>query len=437
MVKKRKNRTGRALSVWLAVIGCSLVLSACQPWTDWFRTLPPPDTSTGYSGSSGSTQLTERFPSSETSGSTSTRSTSADQTVTTTVEPVDLPDDQFDQMAGELILRSLDHRETDIVLDSLFQTYRVPRQDADVIIDRLYQVYQTVYLTHPKFFYLNGSAKVSYSSDQADGGLIRAMSLTPQYWDSTAQLTSQELDLLIRDVDLMASDIAATIRRQATQSWRQLQLLHDWLVQNIVYDRNENQENNHAAAALMDGTTLCQGYAQAFQLIGLHLGFDVLLVTGESDGQGHAWNLVRLDGLWYHVDVTHDDPLPDGGAQTPPRHIHLLRSDEMMAATHQWDRTAFPAAPEDGALYYRFQGMTAADDDQLAERIRQSLAGHDFSTSDVLLIETLMTGSTLPSSTTVETMLEDALSHLQHHDRIYYRLLISKNVVFLEISLTE
>ena len=432
-VSRRRNR---AAAVLLAAVGCALVLSACQPWTEWFRMVPTTVPGGGQSVLTDPSQPSSATDISETTGFVPPGETSG-QPPTATTPAASQPDDVFDQMAEDLILLALDGRDTDIILDPLFEAYRIPRLDADTVIDRLYQIYQTVYLAHPRFFYLNGSAKVSYTSDQGDGGLIHSMSLTPQYWESTAALTSRELDLLIHDVELMAEDIATQIRGQTSQPWRQLQLLHDWLVRNIIYDRQENQEMNHAAAALLDGTTLCQGYAQAFQLIGLHLGFDVQMVTGESDGIGHAWNLVRLDGTWYHVDVTHDDPLPDGGDETPARHIHFLRSDAIMAATHQWDRTTFPAAPEDGAHYYRFQGLTASDDAQLAERIRQALAGHDFSTAGVLLIETLLTGTTRPSTADVEAMLEDALSHVQNHDRVYYRLLISKDVVFLEISLSD
>ena len=59
-------------------------------------------------------------------------------------------------------------------------------------------------------------------------------------------------------------------------------------------------------------------------------------------GEGHAWNLVQLDGQWYHLDVTWNDPLPDRGNEV--RYGYFLVSDTHLARDHTWIMADYPSA---------------------------------------------------------------------------------------------
>ena len=60
---------------------------------------------------------------------------------------------------------------------------------------------------------------------------------------------------------------------------------------------------------------------------------------------GHAWNLVRLDGEWYHMDVTWND----GGAEWDEnaRSAYLLVTDDFMRQSRVWDEAVYPASAEE------------------------------------------------------------------------------------------
>ena len=62
-----------------------------------------------------------------------------------------------------------------------------------------------------------------------------------------------------------------------------------------------------AYGALVDGETVCTGYAKAYKAICDYLGLECLMVNGTQDGVGHAWNMVMLDGVLYYVDCTYGD----------------------------------------------------------------------------------------------------------------------------------
>lgn len=86
--------------------------------------------------------------------------------------------------------------------------------------------------------------------------------------------------------------------------------VHDWLVQNLAYDTEYVEDglidDHNARNALVDGSTVCEGYAKVYALALNHLDIPAVLVT--SSTLNHAWNMVELDGQWYQVDCTWDDP---------------------------------------------------------------------------------------------------------------------------------
>ena len=86
--------------------------------------------------------------------------------------------------------------------------------------------------------------------------------------------------------------------------------VHDWLVQNLAYDTEYVEDglidDHNARNALVDGPTVCEGYAKVYALALNRLDIPAVLVT--SSTLNHAWNMVELDGQWYQVDCTWDDP---------------------------------------------------------------------------------------------------------------------------------
>ena len=108
--------------------------------------------------------------------------------------------------------------------------------------------------------------------------------------------------------------------------------LHDWLIYNANYDYTFTHYD--AAGVLLYGTGVCDSYARAYLMLMTAAGVDCMIVTGEANGN-HAWNLVKLNGSWYHVDCTWDDPNKGGGFE---RHTYFCLDDETMALDHTWNR---------------------------------------------------------------------------------------------------
>ena len=115
--------------------------------------------------------------------------------------------------------------------------------------------------------------------------------------------------------------------------------VHEWLVQNIAYDREHLsdgvQDDHNLRGALLEGTAVCDGYAKTYALTLRKLGIIGVLVT--SKDIGHAWNMVELDGNWYQVDCTWDDPVDGSDQLGYCMHKHLLCTTEEMNTNHNDD----------------------------------------------------------------------------------------------------
>ncbi len=108
--------------------------------------------------------------------------------------------------------------------------------------------------------------------------------------------------------------------------------LHDYLCATVEYDDPVAELSGlysaHTAyGALVEGRAVCQGYAMAYvdllQRCGIECRYE------RSNDMNHGWTLVKLGGLWYHIDVTWDDD------KTPqPKHQYFLNSDYQLSADH-------------------------------------------------------------------------------------------------------
>ncbi|PZW01517.1 MAG6410 family transglutaminase-related lipoprotein [Metamycoplasma auris] len=108
--------------------------------------------------------------------------------------------------------------------------------------------------------------------------------------------------------------------KEIVKDWMHLPLLqkiikaHDWIIENIQYhDTKDIWKDQSAYSALVDLKAICTGYAKAFKMLMDELGIPSSIITGSMDQSlypnyhtRHAWNLVELDGEWYHVDTTTD-----------------------------------------------------------------------------------------------------------------------------------
>ena len=128
-------------------------------------------------------------------------------------------------------------------------------------------------------------------------------------------------------------------------------LLHDRLAKSITYDLNEKYAHT-AYGALVNGRAVCDGYTQAFQYLLQSVGIQSFMVTGTGKGGNHAWNIVRIDGRYYNVDLTWDDQERD------TFYAYFNITDERIKEDHAFDTTVYriPECNSTDANYFAVYG---------------------------------------------------------------------------------
>lgn len=134
-----------------------------------------------------------------------------------------------------------------------------------------------------------------------------------------------------------------TIVKTGMGQEEKVKVIHDYIVKRLAYD--ESLTRYSAYEGLTQGTTVCQGYA----LLGYRMltlaGIETKIVEGTAGGQNHVWNKVKLDGRWYNIDMTWNDPTPD--RKNEVSYTYYLVTDKLLARDHTWTRKNDSAAVSD------------------------------------------------------------------------------------------
>ena len=167
-------------------------------------------------------------------------------------------------------------------------------------------------------------------------------SLTAEYRLSPSEIAQNKQ--LLTDGAAWACDWVDPQTDTATQ----VLAVHDWLVRHVAYDQDDSRASHTAYGLFANATAVCEGYSQAFMLAMERLGVPCVIVRSED--MAHQWNMVCIDGTWYHVDVTWDDPTPDQGTHGEVSQNHFLRSDDSMRELGYYGWSAEHEAPSDYTL---------------------------------------------------------------------------------------
>lgn len=107
--------------------------------------------------------------------------------------------------------------------------------------------------------------------------------------------------------------------------YEKVKAIHDYIINRVSYD--QSYQKHTAYHALVNKSSVCEGYALAAYRMFLDAGIDCRIIVGTADGGPHAWNIVKVDGKWYNIDLTWDDPITSNGTQVL-RYDYFLKNEE-------------------------------------------------------------------------------------------------------------
>lgn len=166
---------------------------------------------------------------------------------------------------------------------------------------------------HPEMFWL----ETGYSSKYLANGQCVEIDLKYNSTADDLESAKQRFDAAAQNLITGAASLDSNYEKE--------KYVHDALASAVTYDLTADM-NQSAYSALVNGKSVCAGYARAYQYLLQQLGIPCYYCTGYSGGD-HAWNIVKLEDGYYNVDVTWDDA-------AAIRYDYFNKTDADFASTH-------------------------------------------------------------------------------------------------------
>lgn len=178
----------------------------------------------------------------------------------------------------------------------------------------------------------SNNIKLTYGGDYKIG-----ISLNKAY-------TDKEIEEINKVVDKVISEKITN----STPTREKIKIIHDFIIDNAEYDKlkynNKNDatyKSNTAYGVLIQGYGTCNGYADAMAIF-----LDKLnIINYKISNDEHIWNLVYLDGKWYHLDLTWDDPISETNINRDTYFLITTKTlEELNDGTHNFDKKIYSEA---------------------------------------------------------------------------------------------
>lgn len=145
-----------------------------------------------------------------------------------------------------------------------------------------------------------------------------------QYYTTAAQET---------EMDTAVKNLLSQLGVSGKSDYQKVKAVYDYIINNVTYDEAHLNDETYtlkftAYAALKNKTAVCQGYANLLYRLLLEMGIDCRVITGETDGGAHAWNIAKLGNVYYNLDSTWDAGYDD--------YAYFLRNSEGFADHYRY-----------------------------------------------------------------------------------------------------
>ncbi len=209
---------------------------------------------------------------------------------------------------SNLTVKANDDKSVEEVIKQGFYSFKekINIEEFQVLPSELGEIFSSVIKNDPYLFYISPHLSFSYKA----GGCV--LSIKPAYTMSSAE-AGRKISFCREKIIEISSVVCPMF-----SDFEKALFIHDYLCQNFDYDLSLENDNLYDFLNYKKGT--CQGYTLAYIALLRECGINSCFVA--SDTISHMWTLANIDGEWYHIDVTWDDPI-----SAKPQYRHFLCSD--------------------------------------------------------------------------------------------------------------
>ena len=238
--------------------------------------------------------------------------------------------------------------------DALESPIRIPRLENEVLAD----VYLRLKLDEPLLWFVTGYTYRFYPQ-------ASHVELIPEYLFDKQKIREHRQAILSR--------IQRLVRPLQGKSALEKEVaIHDFILENVRYDKLKKSYSHEIIGALTQGVGVCEGIAKTVKVLCDACGVECIVALSHDNPERgvkyrHAWNLVKLEGKWYHLDATFDNSLQRG----EKRYDYCNLDDKRIFRDHEALVLPLPQATDGDGFYYRKISLTKRE--QVESRVKQAL----------------------------------------------------------------
>ena len=258
--------------------------------------------------------------------------------------------DSLESFKAAVGLCMCDYADT---VDIIATNYIVPDNGFQKIYDDLNRDYYLIAM---------GSYSISSTNWRSEDWQVALYRVKLKYWNDTPVDTIRHWR---KATERAVLDLASTLFAQDMPDARKALLIHDYIVDNSRYNMDDinirmDWVNHVAYGILVEHSGVCQSYAEAARLLFQAAGIECFYVTGTGHGENHAWNCIQLDGEWYMMDTTWDDPVTSDGSDVKLYDYFNITSNQLRA-DHAWNESDYPVCTSTALGYDAVRALVDAD----------------------------------------------------------------------------
>ena len=260
--------------------------------------------------------------------------------------------DKQSQTIYHAILKGIQTMDTEIL---------IPHCEAE----NLYNIFFQLRLDHPEIFWAVG---FSYKYYPDSPNLI----FVPEYLFEKSKILEHKKAMTARVEKLVRPAMKLT-------EWEKEKYVHDFICENVRYDKLKKPYSHEIIGPLGQGVGVCEGIAKAVKVLLDALGvWNVIALCGNNPEKGikyrHTWNVVRIDGKYYHLDVTFDNTLTRGNQDVAEeiRYDYFNLPDKQIFRDHEPLIAPAPQCAETDHFYYREKKLSFTKMEDVYKRSLQA-----------------------------------------------------------------
>ena len=244
-----------------------------------------------------------------------------------------------------------------LALADEIQLPRIPAEE-------LYDVFFRLRLDHPEIFWAVGF-KYRYYKDSPN------LILIPEYIFDKNKIREHQKALGARVDKLVRTAMKFS-------EWDKEKYVHDFICENIRYDKLKKPYSHEIIGPLGHGVGVCEGIAKSVKVLCDALGvWCIIAICGNNPEKGikyrHTWNIVRINGQYYHLDATFDNTLgKNEDGSTSIRYDYFNLDDKNIFRDHEPLIAPAPPCPDGNHFYYREKKLSFTKLEDVYKRALQA-----------------------------------------------------------------